>query len=330
MLLIKSKKTLVLLLMLLIAYPASSFNPVRAKALFTFFKESGTKGVKAFRAESSLIKTLKFSKLSYASKSDNISELMRMAATEKRISFTDQIKYSNLFNKLDNGDSLLLACLKKKSCDLEETALLMQGKSELHQMAFIRCVPTNKQQLDKDVGSISEDVMHASYKNSGWSRLPSEINGRGIDGLYVKTNKDGVVVDVLIAETKYRSSPLGYTKDGKQMSHEWVLSRASQLKEKYPDNQSYRTIEKHVKEKNYRAQLFNIDVHENKMSINVTNIHSKGVDASRVSVSGGSHTLQTYQNNRIIDISNPSSPYHQSLVTQLEASLKKIDKIGVD
>lgn len=69
----------------------------------------------------------------------------------------------------------------------------------------------------------SEQLMDEYFKKSGWEKLKVGVNG--IDGLYVKRDKDGNITNVLMSESKYNTSQLGDTKDGKQMSKDWILKR---------------------------------------------------------------------------------------------------------
>lgn len=74
-------------------------------------------------------------------------------------------------------------------------------------------------------GASAECVMHKFYTNSGWIQVEGEIGRNGIDGLYYK-KKNGVIKDVLVAESKWNTSRLGHSgknKAVKQMSQEWVL-----------------------------------------------------------------------------------------------------------
>ena len=69
-------------------------------------------------------------------------------------------------------------------------------------------------------GASSECVMHFFYKNSGWQKIEGEIGRNGIDGLYFK-KKNGVIREVLVAESKFNKSRLGRSgknKAIKQMS----------------------------------------------------------------------------------------------------------------
>ena len=43
--------------------------------------------------------------------------------------------------------------------------------------------------------------MNNYFKKNGWKQLPGEIGSNGIDGLFVKRNKAGIIKEVMIADT---------------------------------------------------------------------------------------------------------------------------------
>ena len=81
--------------------------------------------------------------------------------------------------------------------------------------------------------------MDEYFKKSGWEKIQGEVGVNGIDGLYVKRDKDGNITNVLMSESKYNTSQLGDTKDGKQMSKDWIIKKLDNLEKAYPDNQDY-------------------------------------------------------------------------------------------
>lgn len=59
-----------------------------------------------------------------------------------------------------------------------------------------------------------------------WSSLtPHRSGAAGIDNLFVRTSADGRPVSVMVAESKFGSSRLGLTRDGRQMTESWVRPR---------------------------------------------------------------------------------------------------------
>ena len=57
-------------------------------------------------------------------------------------------------------------------------------------------------------GYSTECVKHNFYTSAGWIQIEGEIGRNGIDGLYYK-KKNGVIREVLVAESKWSKSKLG-------------------------------------------------------------------------------------------------------------------------
>ena len=127
-------------------------------------------------------------------------------------------------------------------------------------------------------GYSTECVMHKFYTDTGWTRIEGEIGRNGIDGLYFK-KKNGAIREVLVAESKWNKSRLGWSGKHKlvhQMSQEWVLRTLKRLQH-YKPLPEYKTIKLLVSQKQYRARLFKIfPVGDNKIQINIYKIKNKG------------------------------------------------------
>lgn len=157
--------------------------------------------------------------------------------------------------------------------------------------------------INKIKGNIVEGLMDSIFKKQGWIKLEGEYGVNGIDGLYIKRNKDGVIVDVLICESKYNTSKLGNTNDGKQMSKEWILSKLDMLIEKYPDNKEYVQIKKMAENDNYRPRLIQVKEIDGKLQIEFYKIDSEG---NLVSLNG----RESYKSNGLkINLNNPETSY---------------------
>ena len=142
-------------------------------------------------------------------------------------------------------------------------------------------VPTSNQiqgRLNIVNGYSAECVMHKFYTNSGWIRIEGEIGRNGIDGLYYK-KKNGVIREVLVAESKWNKSRLaksGKNKLIKQMSQQWVLRKLERL-QTYQPLPEYAVIKKLVQYDQYRARLFRLFPRgQNKIQIHVFKIKNKG------------------------------------------------------
>lgn len=130
-------------------------------------------------------------------------------------------------------------------------------------------------------GASSECVMHQFYTQSGWVQIEGEIGRNGIDGLYYK-KKNGVIKEVLVAESKWNTSRLGRSgknKAVKQMSQEWVLRTMNKLIKKMPSN-IYSTLKQFIKNDQYRARLFRLKPKSNNtIQISIYKIKNKGLKA---------------------------------------------------
>lgn len=130
-------------------------------------------------------------------------------------------------------------------------------------------------------GASAECVMHKFYTNSGWTQVEGEIGRNGIDGLYYK-KKNGVIKDVLVAESKWNTSRLGRSgknKAVKQMSQEWVLRTMNKLVKKMHTN-VYTTLKRFIENNQYRARLFRLKPKTNNtIQISIYKIKNKGLKA---------------------------------------------------
>jgi hypothetical protein len=125
-------------------------------------------------------------------------------------------------------------------------------------------------------GDVVEEFTKRFFEAEGWKPVDAKVGNSGIDNLFIKTDKNGNVRDVLIVESKANSSTLGTTKGkGVQMSKEWILrsldEKIKQLERdlsKTTDPRKAKEIEKQLKilrqvralveKNNYRARLLEL------------------------------------------------------------------------
>ncbi len=163
--------------------------------------------------------------------------------------------------------------------------------------------------INKMKGNIAERLMDEYFKNNGgWKKMEGEVGVNGIDGLYVKIKK-GVITDVLICDSKYGNSRLGDTKDGKQMSRDWIVSKLETLEKAYPDNKYYSQIKKKVEQGNYRARLFQMKESEGQLDITLKTIDS---DGRNINMKDNKY----YKINKIpkIDLDNPRNSFEEKII----------------
>ncbi|MFZ2539573.1 MAG: T7SS effector LXG polymorphic toxin [Oscillospiraceae bacterium] len=86
-----------------------------------------------------------------------------------------------------------------------------------------------KLETNMQKGNYGEMKMDDYFESQGYERISTDrvtdLNGsthQGIDGVYLNP---GPPPKYIVAEAKYGSSKLGYTKDGKQMSDTWIETR---------------------------------------------------------------------------------------------------------
>lgn len=143
-------------------------------------------------------------------------------------------------------------------------------------------IPTDHQiqgRLNIVNGYSAECVMHKFYTNTGWIQIEGEVGRNGIDGLYYK-KKNGIIREVLVAESKWNKSKLGWSGKNKlvhQMSQEWIVGTLNKLQKHKPLPQ-YSTIRKLVEHDQYRARLFKMSpIGDTQVQIHIYRIKNKGM-----------------------------------------------------
>ncbi len=151
-------------------------------------------------------------------------------------------------------------------------------------LLFAREIPSDSKiqgRLNIINGSSAECMMHRFYTQSGWIQVEGEIGRNGIDGLYYK-QKNGIIKEVLVSESKWNTSKLGRSgknKSVKQMSKEWILRTMNKLIKKMSTS-TYVTLKKMIEHNQYRARLFRVKpISENQIVIIIHKIKNKGLKA---------------------------------------------------
>jgi len=178
----------------------------------------------------------------------------------------------------------------------------------------------NEANIKKINGDATEYLMHKVFTKNGWRRIPSEVGVNGIDGLYVKYDKYGNIIDVMVSEAKYNTSTLGYTqnKSVRQMSKKWILDnidllmKSSQIKQNPALLAQYSQIKKHIQNGNYKARLFHLTISDNYLKPSLYKISEMGeVNILKNSLVG----RENYKiNNMLIDITNPKNRFEAQIV----------------
>jgi len=194
------------------------------------------------------------------------------------------------------------------------------SKSQLHKEVYLRIKNASKisvKHIDNIVGKINESIMVKFFEKDGWKRIEGEVGRNGIDGLFVKRDKHGRIIDVLVAEAKYNTSNLGKTNFGKQMSKKWLLRKIQELKKTYPDDKDYAEIEKFIKKDNYRAVVWNMNVENNRMKIIIKNVHQKG----------DKDIFLRKEKEILINMEKPRNSFEENMVSYYKEELNKVGTV---
>lgn len=277
----------------------------------------GKKVVSTIEQGSQILKVAKLNKVTKQMlvniKVVNIQDLLSLAIKENRVGFSEQFSYIKTFKDIKNGDKLLFQCLKNSACDLSNYSSLM-NKSPLHITIASKYPTLTLAQINNKVGAINESLMNKYFKSTGWTKLEGEVGRNGIDGLFIK-KRNAVIVDVIIAESKYNKSGLQHTQNGKQMTNQWISKKLEVLQTKYPKNLEYKAITQHVKNDNYRALLWNLKTTEDKLLISLTKVHDKNGVISTSSLKGNEKMKVNFSGNQNIDIKNPKNSFQEKVVS---------------
>lgn len=261
--------------------------------------------------------------LSLKPKSENIQDLFSLALNENRISY-DEFKYISTYNKLDNGDTLLLKCLKDNLCEVGKFVDNMQ-KSELHQKIAFKYPQVSIGKLNQLVGSLNENLMNRYFTSFGWTKIEGEVGRNGIDGLFVKKNRDGSIKEILIVESKYNKSGLQDTENGKQMTKQWILKKIDNLQKEYPNNDEYNQIKEFVDNDIYRSMLWNLKVEGEKLIFDLTKLTDKNGSIEKLDLVGGEKFKINQSNNSFIDIKKPENDFQKKIVNWYNEELDNIE-----
>ena len=178
------------------------------------------------------------------------------------------------------------------------------------------------------LGDAAEGVMQDYFQTGGWKSLPGQVGSQGVDGLFVQS-KDGVVSDVLVAESKYGKSRLGKNLvcGSRQMSQSWIVCKLNNLIKAGKQHGSsrdeirrYEQIKKHVEHGNYRGRLWHAELEGGRLNVAIEDIKGKGKHVELGRLSGPErYKIQS----RSIDLKNPGDPFETRIS---EGYFKNLDK----
>lgn len=89
-------------------------------------------------------------------------------------------------------------------------------------------------------GNLGEGLVEKVFLNEhllqsgNWQSITPRFGPQGLDHLWIKLDKNGLIRDILVGETKYNTSTLNrFTKDGVQMGDTWIRQRLQRLSQGY-------------------------------------------------------------------------------------------------
>lgn len=158
----------------------------------------------------------KVSKLTYVtqenlalySKAENIQDLLDIAVKENKIKYSEQFLLRKKFQDIDNGDLILLKCLKNSSCDIK-------GITKVRRITNIEKNLTTSQNAKKVVFDgrivIKRNVFTCSKQNIMRmlkGNAPYGIDGNIVNLHHLKQQKMGSLVELTSSEHNRYSKTL--------------------------------------------------------------------------------------------------------------------------
>lgn len=145
-------------------------------------------------------------------------------------------------------------------------------------------------------GNVGEAFVNSQlHATGGWKPVTPRAGPQGIDHVWMKFDKSGRPIDMIVGETKYGASRLGMTKDGRQMSASWISKRLAKLSD-YWDAKANDVALRHGEAKarpfrlradylraaaegriSYRSELFRVKIKGDVAKISVRRLGPDGI-----------------------------------------------------
>jgi hypothetical protein len=260
--------------------------------------------------------------LQLQTKVENVDSLLEKGLESGKIPFGQQFNLKEKFISIFDGDKLLLKCLQDKNCEADKFSIIMQ-RSELHRQIAMKTPSISIGVLNQKVGVINENLMNKYFQSSGWTKLEGEVGRNGIDGLFIKKDVNGVIKDLLIAESKYNKSGLQDTNNGQQMTKQWILKKIDDLQKAYPTTNDYKIIQEYVQKDSYRSLLWNLKVENNNLLFDVKKLHDKDGMIVKNNFIGGEKLKINQSGNDSIDLKNPQNKFQEQMIQWFKEETKK-------
>ena len=275
---------------------------------------------------------------------------MRVYIEHSNVKKSKQLYYLTRFNKIDNGDEILINTIKS-DMDLDDVLKILtksDGYIQFPSKHFLKCLKTNGCELSKyyelssrsnlaskilykyptlnqttlnhKLGKFTEIMMDKYFSRSGWKKIEGEVGRNGVDGLYVKRNKDGHIKRLLFVESKYNKSQL--LPD--QMTKKWLLKKTEALIKKYPYNKDYIMIKNMIERDHYARRLWNMKIDGDDIVINLKKITEGSSGRTANHLRGPEKTSINYKDNQRINIVNPKNKFQKDMVNFYKEALSEI------
>lgn len=159
----------------------------------------------------------------------------KLKINDVRIALNEYIKdgeRDNVADKTDENVSILDNEEVNDDQEITEDEINERQATEIKEA--LKRIRNGEKLTNDELGNLGEMMMDQHYISEGYKPLNNNrvisLNDNkggfktGIDGVYEKTNLDGSK-SYVVADAKYNTSQLSETKDGKQMSDNWVDKR---------------------------------------------------------------------------------------------------------
>ena len=282
----------------------------------TFFKPFTEESIEKYGINSKII-----TRGSYK----NLDILLDKAVMTKKISSIDKYRLHILYSKWNNGAIFLAKCLKTKGCNPYKFYKEVYNKPSLYKYIYLKYPNISHSLLMQKVGLVNEKIMDKYFKKTGWTKIEGEVGRNGVDGLYIKYDKNGNIKDVMLVEAKYNKSKINKTSDGaKQMSKEWSIKKIDKLIQKYPNNPEYKIIKQKIITGDYKARLWKMNEKDNKLNIELQKIIPDEKNIQITDLKGGEKTKINYKDNFTIDMNNPNNNFQKEIIQWYRESINEI------
>ncbi|MDM8564286.1 hypothetical protein QUF74_01380 [Candidatus Halobeggiatoa sp. HSG11] len=199
--------------------------------------------------------------------------------------------------------------------------------------------------IKKITGNVAESFMDRYYINNGWEKLRREVGVNGIDGLYVRRDKNGVIRKVLASESKAGSSQLGMTNCGKQMTHQWIICKLNEsIKNNnkklssipryseeslklFRESKDTKIVLNYVEKDIYLRRLLQSKINDGILTVKITELHENNGEIYRKKIDGRHQVenkplLKTTGEYKVNLKSSPASGYEKTLYKEYFTSIQ--------